>query len=149
MANNHPFPHRGIILGKALWFRIENDAKKGFWKNEIINCHVPSHSMWISRASRINLINIKKGQILFLFLENKKRLKKNNWNRACTFQRTARGIPPAITQANIFILFNYFCFVLSHAHGMWKFLGQGLNPCKGSDTGRCSDNLLCPKRAPK
>lgn len=58
--------------------------------------------MWMSRASRINLINIKRvkssrGQIKKIFL-------KITANCACTFQITAHAIPPAITQANIFIL---------------------------------------------
>ena len=34
-----------------------------------------------------------------------------------------------------------FClFVFGHTHGMWKFPGQGLNPCHNSDPSCCSDN---------
>ena len=33
-----------------------------------------------------------------------------------------------------------FFFFFGHAHGMWKFPGQGSNPCQFSDPGCCSDN---------
>ena len=32
-----------------------------------------------------------------------------------------------------------FCF-FDHAHGIWKFLGQGSNPCHSSGLSQCSDN---------
>ena len=33
-----------------------------------------------------------------------------------------------------------FCYVLGHARGLWKFPGQGLNPCHSSDPNHSSDH---------
>ena len=40
-----------------------------------------------------------------------------------------------------------FFFFFCHTHGMWKFLGQGLNPCHSSDPSCCSDNVRSITRA--
>ena len=50
------------------------------------------------------------------------------------------------SESNVFLLlFLFLFFFLGHIHGMWKFLGQGLNLCHSSDLNPCSDNagLTC------
>ena len=36
-----------------------------------------------------------------------------------------------------------FSVLFGCAHGMWKFLGQGSNPCHSSDLSCCNDNVRC------
>ena len=42
------------------------------------------------------------------------------------------------------------CISFGHAHGMWKFPGQGLNPCNSGNPRHCSDDTRsltpCPTR---
>lgn len=41
---------------------------------------------------------------------------------------------------DILFIFFYFFFIFGRTCSMWKFLGQGLNPCHSSDAGRCSNS---------
>ena len=43
-------------------------------------------------------------------------------------------VPPQTYPLPPFVFLSFFLFFfLSHAHGMWKFPGQGLNPHHGSN----------------
>ena len=43
------------------------------------------------------------------------------------------SILEAVIACGVFLLFCLFVCLFVCTHGMWKFLGQGLNPCHRSD----------------
>ena len=65
--------------------------------------------------------------------------KPQQWHHQILNPMNHQGTPTLKYLDYTFILFYFILILFGCTHDMWKFLGQGSNPCHSNDPSHCSD----------